>query len=162
MSAMGETMKALARAGIARAGRWAGSSPCGGAGTSCNVPGKGRAIVVSLTMLSGHTPARWAADAERPGVNLVEATDRGLDEVKQSVAGIKQPGDVLIASVHSGINFGHEIDPAERAFALRLIGEAGFDLIHCHSSHHVKAIECIRAGRSSTAPVTSSTTTKEL
>jgi poly-gamma-glutamate capsule biosynthesis protein CapA/YwtB (metallophosphatase superfamily) len=140
---MGDTMKALARAGIARAGagrdRGRAAAPA-----ILNVPGKGRAIVVSLTMLSGHTPERWAADAERPGVNLVDATDRGLDEVKQSVAGIKQLGDVLIASIHSGINFGHEIDPAERAFALRLIDETGFDLIHCHSSHHVKAIEMHR------------------
>ena len=29
---------------------------------------------------------------------------------------------------------------------MRLIGEAGFDLIHCHSSHHVKAIE-VHEGR---------------
>jgi poly-gamma-glutamate synthesis protein (capsule biosynthesis protein) len=60
--------------------------------------------------------------------------------------GIKQRGDVLIASVHAGQNFGHEIDPAERAFFRRLIDEAGFDLVHCHSSHHVKAIE-LHAGR---------------
>lgn len=140
---LGDTMKALARAGIARAGagrdRGRAAAPA-----ILNAPGTGRAIVVSLTMLSGHTPERWAADAERPGVNLVEATDRGLDEVKQSVAGLKQPGDVLIASIHSGINFGYEIDPAERDFVLRLIGEAGFDLIHCHSSHHLKAIEMHR------------------
>ena len=144
-ASLGETMKALANAGIARAG--AGRDRARAAAPALlHVPGKGRAIVVSLTTLSGHAPVRWAADAERPGVNLVEPTDRGLDEVKQAVAGIKQAGDVLIASVHSGNNFGHGIDPAERTFALRLIGDAGFDLIHCHSSHHVKAIE-VHEGR---------------
>jgi poly-gamma-glutamate capsule biosynthesis protein CapA/YwtB (metallophosphatase superfamily) len=86
-------------------------------------------------------PSPWAADAEKPGVNLIEANDRGLDAVKQSVAGIKQPGDVLVASVHAGNNFGHEIEPAERDLFRRLIDDAGFDLIHCHSSHHAKAIE---------------------
>lgn len=142
---MGETAKILANRGIA----WAGAGRNRARATRpaiLNVPGKGRAIVVSMTTPSGHAPGRWAADVERPGVNLVEATDRGLDEVKQSVAGVKQGGDVLIASIHSGRNFGHEIEPAERAFALRLISEAGFDLIHCHSSHHVKAIE-VHEGR---------------
>ena len=72
---------------------------------------------------------------------MIEATERGLDDVKQSVAGIKQPGDVLVASIHSGKNYGCGIESGERDLALRLIDEAGFDLIHCHSSHHVKAIE---------------------
>jgi poly-gamma-glutamate synthesis protein (capsule biosynthesis protein) len=142
---MGETAKILASRGIA----WAGAGRNRARATApaiLNVPGKGRAIVVSMTTLSGHTPERWAADVERPGVNLVEMNDRGFDAVKQSVAGIKQPGDILVASVHAGTNFGHEIDPAERRVFHRLIDELGFDLIHCHSSHHVKAIE-VHEGR---------------
>lgn len=142
---MGETMKALARAGIARAGAGRDRNRAA-APAILPVPGKGRVIVVSLTMPSGHTPERWATESERPGVNFVDATDRGLDEVTQSVAGLKQPGDLLMASVHAGKNFGHDIDPAERSFFKRLIDEADFDLIHCHSSHHVKAIE-LYAGR---------------
>jgi poly-gamma-glutamate capsule biosynthesis protein CapA/YwtB (metallophosphatase superfamily) len=106
-----------------------------------SVPGKGRAIIVSFAMLSGHMPVPWSADAEKPGVNLIEASGLGLDVVKRSVADVKRPNDVLIASVHAGTNFGHEIEPAERDLFRRLIDEAGFDLIHCHSSHHVKAIE---------------------
>lgn len=137
---LGETLTALATVGIARAGagrnRANASSPA-----ILSVPGKGRAIVVSFAMLSGHMPAPWAADEERPGVNLIEASERGLDEVKHSVAGVKRPGDVLIASVHAGNNYGHEIDPAEHDLFRRLIDEAAFDLVHCHSSHHVKAIE---------------------
>ena len=137
---LAETMNTLATAGIARAGagrnRAHASSPA-----ILPVRGKGRAIVVSFAMLSGHMPSPWAADAEKPGVNLIEAGDRGLDAVKQSVAGIKQPGDVLVASVHAGNNFGHGIEPAERDVFRHLIDDSGFDLIHCHSSHHVKAIE---------------------
>jgi poly-gamma-glutamate capsule biosynthesis protein CapA/YwtB (metallophosphatase superfamily) len=137
---LAETMTALGTAGIARAGagrnRAQASLPA-----ILSVPGKGRAIIVSFAMLSGHMPSPWAADAEKPGVNQIEASDRGLDAVKQSVAGVKRPGDVLIASVHAGNNYGHEIEPAERDLFQRLIDEAAFDLVHCHSSHHVKAIE---------------------
>ena len=137
---LAETLNTLATAGITRAGagrnRANASSPA-----ILSVPGKGRAIIVSFALPSGHMPPPWAADAEKPGVNLIEASRLGLDAVKQSVAGVKRPGDVLIASVHAGNNYGHDIDPAERDLFRHLIDEAGFDLVHCHSSHHVKAIE---------------------
>jgi len=137
---LAETVNTLATAGIARAG--VGRNLTNAASPAIlPVPKKGRAVIASFAMLSGHMPSPWAADAEKPGVNLIEASDRGLDAVKQSVAGVKRPGDVLIGSVHAGNNFGHEIDPAERDLFRRLIDEAGFDLVHCHSSHHVKAIE---------------------
>lgn len=135
-----DTIKSLAEAGIARSG----------AGRDLNravapailpVPGKGRVIVVSFAMPSSKTPLEWAAAEGRPGVNLVEATAAGFDQVVRSIAGIKQPRDVLIASVHAGPNYGYAIDRSERELFLRLIDEAGFDLVHCHSSHHVKAIE---------------------
>jgi poly-gamma-glutamate capsule biosynthesis protein CapA/YwtB (metallophosphatase superfamily) len=142
---LAETMNTLATAGITRAGagrnRAHASSPA-----IMSVPGKGRAIIVSFAMLSGHMPVPWSADAEKPGVNLIEASGPGLEVVKRSVADVKRPNDVLIASVHAGTNFGHEIEPAERDLFRRLIDEAGFDLIHCHSSHHVKAIE-LHSGR---------------
>lgn len=136
----GETTNTLAMAGIALAG--AGRDrKAAAAAVVLPVPGKGRTIVVALAMPSGHMPEQWAADVDRPGVYLIEATDRCVNEVKQSVAGIKQPGDILVASIHAGSNFGYGIEPAERDLFRRLIDEARFDLIHCHSPHHVKAIE---------------------
>jgi len=137
---LSETIQALVRAGIARAG--AGRDRTHAAAPAIlPVPGKGRVVVVSFATASSKTPSEWAADAGRPGVNLIEPADRGLDEVIRSVALITRPGDVLVASVHWGDNYALEIDPAERAFALKLIDEGGFGLIHSHSSHHVKAIE---------------------
>jgi poly-gamma-glutamate capsule biosynthesis protein CapA/YwtB (metallophosphatase superfamily) len=136
----GETTKALSAARIA----WAGA---GRDRSEAALPAilplarKGRVLVLSMTMLSGHTPAEWWAGEGRPGVYLVQASDRGFEEVMQSIAGIKKPGDVLIASIHAGSNFGHGIEPAERRFCSRLLEEGGVDLVHCHSSHHVKAIE---------------------
>ena len=56
---------------------------------------------------------------------------------------LKQPGDVAIASVHWGGNWGYEIPRQQIAFAHRLV-EEGFDVIHGHSSHHVKGIEVFK------------------
>jgi poly-gamma-glutamate synthesis protein (capsule biosynthesis protein) len=137
---LGETMKTLRDADIAHAGAGRNSARAA-APAILRVANKGRVIVTAFATASGHIPAEWAAGEAKPGINLIEADEQGFDQVKQSVADIKRPGDVLIASVHAGRNFGYEIDSAERKLFRRLIDEAGIDLIHCHSPHHVKAIE---------------------
>ncbi|MGH8354669.1 MAG: CapA family protein, partial [Pseudomonas sp.] len=43
-----------------------------------------------------------------------------------------------------GGNWGFAIDPEQVRFAHGLIDEAGVDLLHGHSSHHIKAIEVYR------------------
>lgn len=48
---------------------------------------------------------------------------------------------MVIASIHWGGNWGHAIPAEQREFAHRLIDEAQVDVVHGHSSHHVKAIE---------------------
>jgi poly-gamma-glutamate synthesis protein (capsule biosynthesis protein) len=55
----------------------------------------------------------------------------------------QQPGDVMVASIHWGNNWGYEIPKEQIAFAHRLIDE-GVAVIHGHSSHHVKTIEVYR------------------
>ena len=47
---------------------------------------------------------------------------------------------MTLLSVHWGGNWGYEISREEIEFAHRLI-ESGVDIIHGHSSHHVKGIE---------------------
>ena len=47
----------------------------------------------------------------------------------------------MVASVHWGSNWGYDIPREQTVFAHRLIDEAGVDIIHGHSSHHVRAIE---------------------
>jgi poly-gamma-glutamate capsule biosynthesis protein CapA/YwtB (metallophosphatase superfamily) len=56
------------------------------------------------------------------------------------VRALKQPGDIVVASVHWGGNWGYEVPTEQRAFAHGLI-EAGADVVHGHSSHHAKAVE---------------------
>jgi poly-gamma-glutamate synthesis protein (capsule biosynthesis protein) len=55
----------------------------------------------------------------------------------------KRPGDVVVVSIHWGSNWGYDVPDEETAFAHALV-EEGVDLVHGHSSHHVKTIEVYR------------------
>jgi poly-gamma-glutamate capsule biosynthesis protein CapA/YwtB (metallophosphatase superfamily) len=106
------------------------------------VEGKGRVLVFSYGLGSSGIPASWAASAGKPGVNLLEnLSDQTIRHIKEKVEAVKQPGDIVVASIHWGDNWGYDIPPAQTAFAHKLIDEAGVDVIHGHSSHHVKGIE---------------------
>ena len=89
-------------------------------------------------------PADWAADAATPGVNLLPDLSLVMAE-KAAASGRtwRQPGDVLIASIHWGGNWGYRIPADQRRFAHALI-DGGFDVVHGHSSHHPKGIEIYR------------------
>ena len=56
---------------------------------------------------------------------------------------MRKPGDLLIASIHWGSNWGYDIPSKQIAFAHRLV-EEGVAIVHAHSSHHVKAIEVFK------------------
>jgi poly-gamma-glutamate capsule biosynthesis protein CapA/YwtB (metallophosphatase superfamily) len=56
---------------------------------------------------------------------------------------VKQPGDVVVVSVHWGSNWGYRVSSEERLFAHRLV-EGGVDVVHGHSSHHPRPIEVYR------------------
>jgi poly-gamma-glutamate synthesis protein (capsule biosynthesis protein) len=55
----------------------------------------------------------------------------------------KRTGDIAIVSVHWGSNWGYGMGSGETQFAHRLI-DAGFDIVHGHSSHHPRPIEIYR------------------
>ena len=55
-----------------------------------------------------------------------------------------RPGDLVVASIHWGGNWGYDIPAQQTRFAHRLIDRAGFDVVHGHSSHHPKGIEIYR------------------
>jgi poly-gamma-glutamate synthesis protein (capsule biosynthesis protein) len=54
-----------------------------------------------------------------------------------------RPGDVVVASIHWGGNWGYSVPDDQISFAHRLIDE-GVSIVHGHSSHHVKTIEVYR------------------
>jgi poly-gamma-glutamate capsule biosynthesis protein CapA/YwtB (metallophosphatase superfamily) len=140
---LAETLQTLDRAGIAHAGAGADVSEAA-APAVLAVPGKGRVLVFSLGSPTSGIPREWGATRDRPGVNLLEdlseATVRG---VAAQIRAARQPGDVTVASIHWGGNWGYAVPAEQVRFAHRLI-EEGVDLVHGHSSHHVKALEVYR------------------
>jgi poly-gamma-glutamate synthesis protein (capsule biosynthesis protein) len=56
---------------------------------------------------------------------------------------VKRPGDVVVASIHWGTNWGWEV-PSEHVRVAHRLVDAGVDVVHGHSSHHVRPIEIYR------------------
>jgi poly-gamma-glutamate capsule biosynthesis protein CapA/YwtB (metallophosphatase superfamily) len=138
-----ETLEILERAGVARVG--AGRTATEAAAPAVlDVAGKGRVLVFALGSPSSGVLYPWGATERRLGVNLLpdlsETTARRLaSQIHQA----RRPGDVIIASIHWGANWGYEIPDEQIDFAHRLI-EEDVDIVHGHSSHHIKAIEVYR------------------
>jgi poly-gamma-glutamate synthesis protein (capsule biosynthesis protein) len=103
----------------------------------------GRVAVIAFGTESSGIPPGWAAANDRPGVDLLRLTDEAATETGERVRRLKRRGTVVVASIHWGSNWGYEVPPAQVRFAHRLL-EAGVDLVHGHSSHHVRPIEVYR------------------
>jgi poly-gamma-glutamate capsule biosynthesis protein CapA/YwtB (metallophosphatase superfamily) len=140
-SGLNETIGSLKKANIKSAG----------AGTDLKeaetpavmgVQGKGRVVVFSFGSETSGIPYEWAASECGPGVNLLRDLTVGtIRHISEKVKEVKKPGDIVVASVHWGRNWDYAIPREQREFARRLISDAGVDVVHGHSSHHVKAIE---------------------
>jgi poly-gamma-glutamate synthesis protein (capsule biosynthesis protein) len=136
-----ETLDMLHAAGLKTAG--AGKNRTG-AETPAELPvaDNRRVLVFALGAESSGVPANWAATDRAPGVDfLADLSERTLERIARRVLSIKRPGDLVVASIHWGSNWGYEISPAEVGFAHGLIERAGIDLVHGHSSHHPKGVE---------------------
>jgi poly-gamma-glutamate synthesis protein (capsule biosynthesis protein) len=124
---------------IAGAGR---NIHAAGAPAVINIGDQSRVIVFSFGLPTSGIPFNWAAEKNRPGVNLLgDLSDKSLRHIQRKVRDVKRKGDVVVASIHWGGNWGYDISPKQIGFAHRLIDDSGVDVIHGHSSHHVKAIE---------------------
>jgi poly-gamma-glutamate synthesis protein (capsule biosynthesis protein) len=136
-----ETLDVLQQAGIAGAGagldRQQAEAPA-----SLAVPGKGRLLVFAWGSGTSGVPEEWAAGSARPGINVLpDFSGPTLWRIKTAVSAVRQPGDVVLFSIHWGGNWGYHIPSLQRRFAHQLIDEAGVDVVYGHSSHHPKAIE---------------------
>ncbi|WP_257458473.1 CapA family protein [Archangium lipolyticum] len=139
-----ETLATLRGAGIATAGAGAHLEEAR-APAVLDVPGKGRVLVFSLGTESSGIPPEWAAKVDRPGVELLEdLSPTTARRIGARVRAIKRAGDLVIASIHWGSNWGYQVPSAQREFARALIDEAGVDVVHGHSSHHPRGIEVYR------------------
>jgi poly-gamma-glutamate synthesis protein (capsule biosynthesis protein) len=108
------------------------------------VQGGGRIIVLGFGDESSGIAPSWAATDTRPGVSflddLSEETARAIGE---RVKRIKRRGDVVVASIHWGSNWGYEVPYRHVRFAHALV-DSGVDLVHGHSSHHPRPMEVYR------------------
>lgn len=139
-----ETLDCLHRAGIATAGAGLDAAEAA-APALLDVPGKGRVLVFAWAMEDSGVPPEWHAGPDRPGVNfLADLTARSLKTIAHQVRAAKRAGDLVVASFHWGENWGFSVSPQQRSFAHGLIESAAVDVVHGHSSHHVKGIEIYR------------------
>ena len=110
--------------------------------TIVEIAGKGRAIVFAFGSPTSGVPLSWAASEKRPGVNLLrDFSDDTIQRIRKRVQEVKQERDIIVVSIHWGGNWGYQVFQEEIDFAHQLIDDAGVDIIHGHSSHHVKGIE---------------------
>jgi poly-gamma-glutamate synthesis protein (capsule biosynthesis protein) len=108
-------------------------------------PGIGRVLVFAFGTPTSGIPLTWAATADRAGVHVVpELSAAAVRALSTTVRDRKQPGDIAVASIHWGSNWGYTIPEQHIAFAHQLIDVAGIDLVHGHSAHHVLGIEVYR------------------
>ena len=141
---LAETLAALQRAGIHSAGAGLdlkqAQSPA-----IVPVTDQGRVLVFAFGSEYSGIGRDWAATGTRPGIDLLpDLSEKTVDAVAERVTRTKTQGDIAVASIHWGGNWGYEIPPGQRRFAHGLIDRAGIDVVHGHSSHHVKGIEVYR------------------
>jgi poly-gamma-glutamate capsule biosynthesis protein CapA/YwtB (metallophosphatase superfamily) len=139
-----ETLVTLEKAGIRIAG--AGHSAIEAqAGAVVATPSGKSVVVFAFGCTSSGIPPDWAADDDKPGVNLLrDLSERTVSAIAKQAEAVRRPGDLVVASIHWGGNWGYQIGRDETRFARALIDAAGFDVVHGHSSHHPKAIEIYR------------------
>lgn len=104
----------------------------------------GNLLVFGIGSSSSGVPRRWAAQADRPGVDLVPALSAdAAAAILARTARARRAGDLVIVSIHWGSNWGYEVPAEQIRFAHWLI-DGGVDLVHGHSSHHPRPLEVYR------------------
>jgi len=139
-----ETLETLHAAGIATAG--AGADATAAAQPAIlSANGKARVIVAAAACASSGIPPGWAADARNPGLNqLSKDPQRAAEQLIAQINSVRAPGDRVVASLHWGGNWGYDIPDEQITLAHALIDSGEVDIVHGHSSHHVKALEVYR------------------
>jgi poly-gamma-glutamate capsule biosynthesis protein CapA/YwtB (metallophosphatase superfamily) len=142
---LAETLKTLDEAGVLHAGAGRNAEEAA-APAVLTIPGKGRVLVCAFGSPTSGVPPEWAAKRDRPGVNfLPDLSKRTAARITGQIAARAEPGDVVVAAVHWGGNWGYACPAEQVGFAHRLV-DGGVHVVQGHSSHHVKALEVYRGG----------------
>lgn len=140
---LAETLETLRRAQLRTAG--AGRDKAEAAAPAVLTTAKGRLLVFSFGTESSGIPLDWVSAAGLPGVNLLpDFSEATLRLIAAQVKAAKRTGDVVVASIHWGGNWGYTVPTAHQGFARGLIDQCGVDVVHGHSSHHPMGIEVYR------------------
>lgn len=136
-----ETLNTLAEADIKTAGAGLGRKTAQEPVVLHNKKNS-RILVYAFGMPSSGVARDWAARPEHPGVNYLAGLSREhVRRVTDLIKATSRDEDLIVFSVHWGGNWGYEIPSDQVEFAHALIDEAGVDIVHGHSSHHVKGLE---------------------
>jgi poly-gamma-glutamate synthesis protein (capsule biosynthesis protein) len=139
-----ETLNTLTAAGIRTAGAGRNAAQAE-APAILEIDGMRRVLVFAFGSMTSGIPEDWAAGDDKPGVSLLkDLSVRTLARIAARVQSARRPGDLVVASLHWGGNWGYRIPPERRHFAQALIERAAVDIVHGHSSHHPLAIEIHR------------------
>ena len=138
-----ETLRTLTRAGIKTTG--AGLSLAEAREPALvEISGAGRVVVFTFGAETSGIPASWAATDDRPGIDLLpDLSEATASAILQRLGRVKRARDIVVASIHWGSNWGYEVPQAQQRFAHWLL-DGGVDIVHGHSSHHVRPIEIYR------------------
>jgi poly-gamma-glutamate synthesis protein (capsule biosynthesis protein) len=139
-----ETLTTLDARGVGRAG--AGSDLASAtAPASVSLGEDARLLVFAVAAADSGVPPEWAATEERSGIwRLEEVCAASAGPIEAIIERYRRPRDVVVLSIHWGGNWGFDIPERHRALAHALIDRGAVDLVHGHSSHHVKGLELYR------------------
>ncbi|MCW2134389.1 CapA family protein [Arthrobacter sp. VKM Ac-2550] len=106
--------------------------------------GYGRVLVWSAGLESSGVSFANAAGNNRPGVALLpDLSEASAALIIERVHVAKRDGDLAVASLHWGSNWGYNVPRGQVQLAHWLI-DGGIDIVHGHSSHHPRPIEIYR------------------
>lgn len=138
-----ETLRTLRSLGIKTAGAGANLSQAQRPAI-VDLTADRRIVIFSLGARSAGVAPDWAATPKGAGVDyLSDLSDASADRLLQRVAQVARAGDLVVASLHWGDNWGYDVSASKVRFAHRLL-DGGVALVHGHSSHHPRPIEVYR------------------
>src|SRR5262245_22250494 len=121
---LSETLQTLHAAGIAHAGAGSDAQQAMKPAVLRTSAG-GRLLLFSFGSTTSGIPEDWKATSTLPGVKLRDdLSEQTAARVCDEMRAHQQPGDLLIASIHWGGNWGYEIPREQIVFAHHLIEQA--------------------------------------
>ncbi len=90
---------------------------------------------MAYDVFAGNPPMSFAATAEKAGV-----APREFEYIKEDIEKLRDKVDLLIVSLHWGVEYVYEVLPEQVDFAHRVI-DLGADIIIGHHPHRMKGIE---------------------